>query len=386
MNEREGRRGNAAPFRLTARRFDIRRPRALNPRAFLRIRPMRRRLFVSLLAANLLGASFAQATTLTPEQRFRTLGDFSARKAGKPARDVSGLACMPAANGTQRCLLINDEGSFAQFARIAENRITPDATLPIIGTEAAPDTLGQPPQGICKMPGRFAELDGEAVAYADGAFYVAGSHGCSRRKGEFRLSAFHLARIRVDAEGTATGKVELTYRLSDMLRAAGPAAAFFGRSLRDGNGLNIEGIAVTGDTLWAGLRAPSLGNRGFLVGASLNALFAPGHAPAKEAPRVFELPAGSNRGIRDLAPLPDGRLLALIGPAQEQSLAYSLMLVDPARPDAAMTFGDLPGRGGDKAESLTILAQDAKGLTVLIGYDGPKNGSFESYRLPLEPR
>jgi hypothetical protein len=347
---------------------------------------MRYRLLATLIATSLLGASFAEATTLAPEQRFRTLGDFSAKKAGKPARDVSGLACMPAANGVQRCLLINDEGSFAQFARIAENRITPDATLAVIGNEASSDTLGQAPQGICKMPGRFAELDGEAVAYADSAFYVSGSHGCSRKKGEFRLSAFHLARIKVDAEGTATGKVELTYRLSDMLRAAGPAAPFFGRGLMDDNGLNIEGIAVIGDTLWAGLRAPSLGNRGFLVGASLKVLFAPGHAPATEAPRVFELPAGNNRGIRDLAPLPDGRLLALLGPSQEQALPYSLMLIDPARPDAATTLDDLPGRGGDKAESLTVLAQDPKGLAVLVGYDGPKNGHFESYRLPLGPR
>uniref|UniRef100_A0A9E7ZZU3 DUF3616 domain-containing protein n=1 Tax=Bosea sp. NBC_00436 TaxID=2969620 RepID=A0A9E7ZZU3_9HYPH len=347
---------------------------------------MRYRLLASLVAAALLGASLTQAATLAPEQRFRTLGDFSGKKPGKPARDVSGLACMPAANGTQRCLLINDEGSFAQFARIAENRIIPDATLPIVGDDASPDTLGQPPQGICKAPGRFAELDGEAVAYADGAFYVSGSHGCSRRKGEFRLSAFHLARIKVDAEGSPAGKVELTYRLSDMLRAAGPAGTFFGKSLMDDNGMNVEGIAVVGDTLWAGLRAPSLGNRGFLVGASLKALFAPGHAPATEAPRVFELPAGSNRGIRDLAPLPDGRLLALLGPAQEQSLAYSLLLVDPARPDLAMPLGDLPGRGGDKAESLTVLPQDGKGLAVLIGYDGPKNGHFESYRLPLETR
>ncbi|TQI73465.1 uncharacterized protein DUF3616 [Bosea sp. AK1] len=347
---------------------------------------MRYPLFVMLLAAAMLAGPLAQAATLAPEQRFRTLGDFSGKKPGKPARDVSGLACMPAANGTQRCLLINDEGSFAQFARIAENRITPDATVPIIGADASPDTLGQPPQGICKMPGRFAELDGEAVAYAEGAFYVAGSHGCSRKRGEFRLSAFHLARIKVDAEGTAAGKVELTYRLSDMLRTAGPAGAFFGRGLMDDSGLNVEGIAVVGDTLWAGLRAPSLGNRGFFVGASLNALFAPGHAPATEAPRVFQLPAGPDRGIRDLAPLPDGRLLALLGPAQEQALPYSLLLIDPARPDAAAPLGDLPARSGGKAESLTVLTQDGKGLAVLIGYDGPKNGHFESYRLLLEPR
>lgn len=366
--------------------FDILEAVTLNPRPSFRIRPMRYRLFSSLLAMTLLGASHGQAGTLAPEQRFRTLSDFSGKKPGKPARDVSGLACMPAANGAQRCLLINDEGSFAQFASIAENRITPGATLPIIGAEASPDTLGQPPQGICKAAGRFAELDGEAIAYADGAFYVSGSHGCSRQRGEFRLSAFHLARIKVDAEGAPAGKVELTYRLSDMLRRSGAAGAFFGRSLMDDNGLNIEGIAVIGDTLWAGLRAPSLGNRGFLVGASLKILFAPGQTPATETPQIVELPAGGNRGIRDLAPLPDGRLLALLGPAQQQALPYSLLLVDPAKPDRATPLGDLPARGSDKAESLTVLAQDSKDLAVLIGYDGPKNGHFESYRLPLEPR
>ena len=61
---------------------------------------MRYRLLATLIATSLLGASLAEATTLAPEQRFRTLGDFSAKKAGKPARDVSGLACMPAARHT----------------------------------------------------------------------------------------------------------------------------------------------------------------------------------------------------------------------------------------------------------------------------------------------
>lgn len=339
--------------------------------------------FLSLVTAALLVTSLAQAATLSPEQRFRTNGDFTGKKPGKVAHDVSGLACMPLASGAQRCLLINDESAFAQFAEIAENRITPGAALPLIGTEASPAVLGTAPQNICKTAGRFAELDGEAVAYADGAFYVAGSHGCSRKRGEFRLSAFHLARIRVDAAGAPAGQVELTYRLSDALRRAGEAGAFFGRNLMDDNGLNVEGIAAVGDTLWIGLRAPSLGGRVFLVGASLKALFAPGHAPTTEPPRVIALPAGPDRGIRDLAPLPGDRLLALLGPAQEQERPYSLLLVDLAHPDAAADLGELPGRRNAKAESLTVLAQESGKLDVLIGYDGPRNGHFESYRLKL---
>ena len=343
---------------------------------------MRYRL-LSLVAATLLAATLAQAATLAPEQRFKTTGDFSGKKLGKAAHDVSGLACMPAANGTRRCLLINDESAFAQFAEIAENRIAPGTTLPLIGTEASPAVLGTAPQNICKMAGRFAELDGEAVAYADGAFYVAGSHGCSRKRGEFRLSAFHLARIRVDAAGMPAGQTELTYRLSDVLRRAGEAGAFFGKSLMDDGGLNVEGIAAVGDTLWIGLRAPSLGGRAFLVGASLQALFAPGHAPTTETPRVIALPAGPDRGIRDLAPLPGNRLLALLGPAQEQERPYSLLLVDLAHPDAATDLGELPGRRNAQAESLTVLAQQGGKLDVLVGYDGPRNGHFESYRLQL---
>ncbi|WP_332691417.1 DUF3616 domain-containing protein [Bosea sp. (in: a-proteobacteria)] len=344
---------------------------------------MSSRLLALLFASTLLCPAIAAAATLTPEQRLRADGDFSGKKPGKTAVDLSGLACMPSATGTLRCLVINDEGSFAQFAQIAENRVTPGATVPLIGDKAADSTLGSPPSGICKEAGAFAELDGEAVTFSAGAFYVAGSHGCSRHKGEFRLSAFHLARLRVDEAGTPSGKIELTYRLSDMLRQAGEAAPYFGRALTDENGMNLEGVAVTGPILWAGLRAPSLDGRAFLVGAPVEALFAPGNAPATVAPTVIAIPAAHDRGIRDLAALPDGRLLVLLGPAAEQSLPYSLLLVDPIKPDAARTLGDLPARPGLKAEAVTILGQRGGRLDVIVGYDGAKNGGFERYRLPL---
>lgn len=341
---------------------------------------MRYASFCSLFAAAWLVASPVLAETLVPQARLTSSGDFIGRN-GKVAADVSGLACMPGPSGARRCLLINDEGSFAQFAHLAENRVTPGATLPILGEAASPTTLGRAPSGLCRKAGAFAELDGEAVSYADGAFYVAGSHGCSRRKGQFRLSAFHLARLRVDTEGVPSGGVELTYRLSDLLRQAGPAAAFFGKALADENGLNLEGIAVVGDTLWAGLRAPSLQRRAFLVGGSLVDLFAAGHEPAKTTPQVVAIEIGEDRGIRDLAALADGSLLALIGPAQEQDLPYEIVLVDPRQPEAPRHLGSLrPVRNG-KAESLTVLSETDGRLEVLIGYDGRRNGSFELYRL-----
>lgn len=344
---------------------------------------MRQLTFIGLLAASWLFAMPTLAETLVPQAQLGSSGNFIGRK-GKVAADVSGLACMPGPSGTRRCLLINDEGGFAQFAQLAENRITPGATLPILGSAAAPETLGRAPTGLCRKAGAFAELDGEAVTYADGAFYVAGSHGCSRNKGEFRLSAFHLARLKVDAAGQPAGGVELTYRLSDLLRQSGPVAAFFGKALMQENGLNLEGIAVVGDTLWAGLRAPSLRQRAFLVGGSLTDLFGGGHEPAKVAPQVVEIEIGADRGIRDLAALGDGRLLALTGPAQEQDLPFEIVLVDPKAPGAPRNLGSLHTLRGAKAESITVLAEDERHLEVLIGYDGPRNGGFELYRLATQ--
>lgn len=341
-----------------------------------------RRLLLCLLLA--LAASPALAKTLKPERRIEATDDFAGKKDGKPARDVSGLACMPPVAGQRRCLLINDENRAAQFATLSGGEITPREMLPLLGDTPSPATLGAPPHSICPKPGGFTDLDGEAVAFADSVFYVAGSHGCSRNKGEFRLSAFHLARIRVDAAGRPAGPVELTYRLSDMLLQAGEAGASFGRSLKESQGLNIEGIAVTGDTLWAGLRAPSIRSQAVLVGASLADLFAPGSQPAQTRPQVVMFPAGPDRGIRDLAALADGRLLALIGPTQEQDLPYSLILVDLRNPAAPKLLGDLPSRIDAKAESVTLLAERTESLSVLIAYDGPKNGHISEYRLSLK--
>lgn len=337
-------------------------------------------LALALLAA---GPVSARAEPLTPLRRLATPDDFDGKKPGRAARDVSGLACMPVPNGQRRCLLINDESAFAQFATLAEGGLLPGARVDLVGDAASPQTLGTAPTGLCDKPGRFAELDGEAVAYAAGAFYVAGSHGCSRRKGEFRLSAFLLARLTVDANGMPSASPQLSYRLSDMLRRAGEAAPFFGRRLGDQNGLNIEGLAVTGGMLWAGLRAPSVNGRAYLVGAPVEELFSAGHAPATTAPRVLPIPAGDQRGIRDLAALADGRLLALVGPAQEQDVPFGLLLIDPARPEAALPLGELPARKNAKAESLTILEQAGDQLSLLIGYDGPRNGAFEIYKMTL---
>jgi hypothetical protein len=333
-------------------------------------------------------------------------GDFEGKKEGKSAKDLSGVACMPPnTDGSQLCLFVNDESRHAQFGVVRKGAITPGELLSLIGEEPSDETLGTPPETQCPVNnGEFAEFDGEGVAYAAPYFYVVGSHGCSRRGGEFRLSSFLLARIRVDAKGNPTGPdgkplpaedwqdaVETTYRLSDYLAKADKASAFFGKSLDETeNGLNIEGLAIDGDRLLVGLRAPALGDAAYLVGADIADLFRAGNGPAKGKAEVMPIKLGKSLGIRDLASLPDGRLLVLAGPAQDQDLPYRLFLVEPGRAGKPKLLAELEPMESEeedepvKAEAMTVLSADAGELRVLILFDGVKNGAPRELRLRLD--
>ena len=333
------------------------------------------------LALSLLATSPARAEPLKPERKIEATSDFAGKKR-KAAKDISGIACRPPAGGDYRCLLINDENKAAQFATVKQGTITPGPSLPLIKGSAPTGASGRQPAIGCPRQGDFEDFDGEGVAFADRHFYVVGSHGCSRRSGEYRPSSFLLARIA--AGNGEPGTPELSWRVADLLGAAGEVAPFVGKALDEAsNGLNIEGLAVVGDRLWLGLRAPSLGGRAFLVGGSVADLFKPGSEPTTARPQLLAFAAGAQRGVRDLAPLADGRLLVLVGPAQEQDVPYAILLLDPADPAAVRELGQLRPREGAKAEALTVLAQERDELRVLVGYDSEKNGGFEEYRLKL---
>lgn len=337
---------------------------------------------LSALALGLLATNAVRAETLKPERKVEATADFTGKKPRKPAEDISGIACRPPAGGDYRCLVINDENKAAQFATLKQGTITPGPSLPLVKDSAPAGASGRQAAIGCPQKGDFEDFDGEGVAFADRHFYVVGSHGCSRRSGEYRPSSFLLARIA--ASNGEAGTPELSWRVADLLGAAGEVAAFVGKALDEkNNGLNIEGLAVVGDRIWFGLRAPSLDGRAFLVGGSVAELFKPGSEPAADKPQLIAFKAGKERGVRDLTPLADGRLLVLVGPAQEQDVPYAILLLDPAAPATIQELGQLPRRKDAKAEALTVLAQERGELRVLVGYDSVKNGGFEEYRLKL---
>lgn len=218
-----------------------------------------------------------------------------------------------------------------------------------------------------------------------GAFYIVGSHGCSRKHDEFRPSSFLLARLPVDPAGKL-GKAELTWRVTEALRQAPPRiSGKIGKSLDDDKGLNIEGIAAIGDRLLFGLRAPSHDKKGAVVSVPIAQLFAPGTGEAVGEPVVHELPLGKDTGIRDLATLPDGKLLVLSGPTLDQRrVPYALSVYDPGTDDHRWLarLADMPaGKDRAKAEAVVVLGHDAGALRVLVLFDGIQNGGPQQYRL-----
>lgn len=326
-------------------------------------------------------------------ERMQIDGEFVG-KDGDPAIDISGMSCLPAEGARRTCLVVNDENSNAQLATIQNDRITVGLPIPLIGKEPDPATLGTPPETTCEETKKFKDLDGEGVAYAEPFFYVVGSHGCSRKDAEFRLSSFILARVRVDrqgrpvdsdgrplAEARLADAVQTTYRVSDLLMRAKTVKKFFGEELETDNGLNIEGIAAQGDTIWFGLRGPVKHGSAFLVGGSASDLFRPGHAASVAAPIVVPLDL-DGLGIRDLAALPDKRLLVLAGAVHKPEVTFRLFVVDPDS-GAVSPVGPLPkvkqridGKVViGKAEGVMLAEVTADRAQIVVLFDGLVNGA-----------
>lgn len=339
-------------------------------------------IFAAILAA--VAPTHAETPVLAPAGAPYTVAAPLEGKHGDTAADISGIACLPPESGGPRtCLTIDDESRKAQFVTIRGRAIEPGATLKLVGKKPSNSTLGRPPEATCPNGVvKSKDLDGEAVAYAAPFFYVSGSHGCARKKGTFQLSSFVLARVEV--QGREVVAVETTYRLSDALRR--DPKLLFANDLMLRNGLNLEGLAVVGDRLYAGLRAPSLQGNAFLVSVSATSLFTPGSGPLEATAQdgIIALHLGENTGVRDLAPLPDGRLLVLAGPAQEQAdVPYALFVAEPRNGGALRKLGNLaPLRGAEaagKAEAVAVLDSDR----ILVFFDGLPNGGPREYRIKL---
>lgn len=365
-----------------------------------------RRSHFAMVAASLVFAAVGPAPAQTPSDGvvIKTDGKLTAplsEEDGKP-RGVSGMACLKAGtDGARACALVVDEEIAAERAILAGDALTFGKGLLRLSRDEKSDKglLGTRQVAPCgDEKSKIGEFDGEGIAVTDGFLYITGSHGCSG-KDNYKPDSYMIARYALTADGTAidaTKPVERSLRVADLLKRS-PVAQAFGKE--KGKGVNIEGLAGVGDTLFFGLRTPAEGTKTWILRVSAKALFAPGTAAlAAEAGAGMEVTLEANTGVRDMAALADGRLLLLTGPAREEAgAAYAIRLLgDPmeksATPRLVATLAPQTGRTKDgkpetgKAETLVVLAQDAakKTASVLVLYDNVDEGGARRHDIALD--
>ncbi|WP_102961003.1 DUF6910 family protein [Mangrovicella endophytica] len=328
-----------------------------------------------------------KAVTVAPDATITVSGHF-AGKDGDTAEDLSGIGCVKiASSGDLRCLIVNDENRTGQLATLSDGQMVVGPEIELIGKKEAKGAVGSPPQSFSCAGGKkkFKDLDGEAVAAAGaGVFYVAGSHGCSRNDDEYRDSSFLLVRVTLDGEGRAV-EILPSYRLFEALSAS-TLKDYLTRSLKREDGLNIEGLAVVGDDLLVGLRAPSVDGNAVVLSVPADMLFTAAAETVKPS-REWRLPLGPNTGIRDMATLSDGSLLILAGPTLEQDdipyAVFRVALPDGSTDKLAVLDDVASGSGRAKAEAVTVLEQSEDQLEILVLFDGLADGGPRKYRIPL---
>jgi len=342
--------------------------------------------------------------------KVHVVGQFEpADKKGKKARGVSGMACLgKATDASRQCLVIDDELGFGEIANLTgDGLVIAHVPIPLVRKGQADEgILGVARNPMCggnAKADEYGELDGEGVAIAGDWVYLASSHSCSGED-EYKPSSYLLVRFKANSptsfKGVSPVAVERSWRLADVLRASDGVGKFYGQ--RKGEGTNIEGLAVIGDRLYAGLRTPVDSDEAFIVGAPVADLFAADptdHPEGLKAGVEFKpirVRLGANTGIRDLAALRDGRMLILSGPtddkADEAGVPYKLWLLEkpvsgkPQDLNVTITTPTKDKKGKRaKAEAVTVLDETSDRLQVLVLFDNIDEGEPTQYDIPLKP-
>ena len=287
-------------------------------------------------------------------------------KNGKKSKDVSGIACTAPQGFPRTCLVIDDNAQAAQFVTLEDGEIRTGEMVPLIDN---------------RFKGEALELDGEGIAYADGFFYVIGSHG-RPRDSEHKLGKKKLAArieassqiVRFRPEGARElSAVERQGKLRAIIEQEPALSKYLDRKL-ERNGLTIEGIAVRHGRILVGFRGPSLAKgRAAVLSVAVDAIF--GNATAR--PHLYRLPLGEGQGVRDLALFEDG-VLVLAGPTASDPGRYAIYWWDGESDDTKLlrNLADVIGKKGKrKAEALLPLDGTPSGLRVLILFDTEKKGA-----------
>lgn len=310
------------------------------------------------------------------------------------ALDLSGLA----KTGNQ-VLVVSDELTGVQTGTFNEDARTIGYTSAISltgGGGDSPKKGGKKKDGGKKdggKGGKATEIDIEGACYAadEKAFYVTGSHGVGKKKGDVQLLRYGVYRIPFDPAKGGMLPAEVTK--STLLPILETSAQFKDhlRQPLQQNGFNVEGLACADGRLYFGVRGPNIDGSAFIIEVGAKEFFA-GSGMGVE-PKVHTIPVGAGKGIRELVSVTGGFLMLTGNACAEASKDFPDSLA--REDDAGFTLSFLPSSGpgnigkpetiGDvsasdgKAEGLLVL-RDADGvIDLLILHDGLEQGGATEF-------
>jgi hypothetical protein len=284
------------------------------------------------------------------------------------AKDLSGIACVSPA----RCLIGADEGRDVQVVELSRQ----GRVLKVLKT--------------ISLAKSGKEIDIEAIACEGDNYYIIGSHGLAKKTGDWQANRYKLFRLKVDPNtGLPDGKAEslCTASLVDILEEDPVLGRHFDKPLQR-KGVNIEGLAIRHGTLFVGLRNPNLDGYAFVIEVRAADLFA-GKGPPKYA--LHKLALGQGLGIREIVAAQACFLIIAGNAGSEPSDEYPraedydgdrgfALFAWDGRDTSVHRIGAIPDTPA-KAEAMTILDEAPDHVTVLILFDGVKDGRPTVYRV-----
>ncbi len=240
--------------------------------------------------------------------------------------------------------------------------------------------------------GKKMEIDIEGVAAApeENCYYVTGSHGTGKKKGDYEASRASVFKIPTDP---ATGAIlPAGIQRASLIPWAEQNETFreYTKKPLQLNGFNVEGLAWRAGKLYFGVRGPNIQGSTYVIETTTASLFS--GSSSLPACTVHTLPVGEARGIRELLSIRDGFII-LTGNASAEATkkspttqarmadkVFDLFLWQPDKTPALSTIGVVP-RPGAKAEALLLLEDTPTHADLLILFDGTPNGAPQSYRI-----
>jgi len=281
--------------------------------------------------------------------------------------DLSSLACISGRYG----LIGADEACAVQVVELSRDAktLTIVRTVPLIASDE--------------------EIDIEGIAASANGYYIIGSHGISKKRGErqdSRFAIFHLAADSDTGMPLESGGARAA-SLSHILRADRALGDHFGKPLQH-KGVNIEGLAIRDGRLFVGFRGPNLDGDAFVMEIAADDVFSRRSQPSYT---LHRLALGPGLGIREIVASRKGFLL-IAGNAgsapsgvfdraedYDEDRGFSLYFWGGPGHDVRR-IGAIPDASG-KAEAMAILEEAADCITVLILFDGPERGRPSIYRI-----